>query len=429
VSWLRQLREAHAVRALRSANFRLFFAGQGISVIGTWMTRLATSWLVYRLTGSVLMLGVVSFAGQSVSFVLGPVAGVWVDRWERRRLLVMTQAAASLQALLLAALALAHVARMWELIALTVAQGVINAFDMPARQAFLVEMVDEREDLANAIALNSLLANGGRLAGPALAGAVIAMAGEGWCFLIDGLSYLAVIASLLLMHVCPRERKPQHKGLWDEVSAGWQYVSARGGIRTILLVFALFSLLGYSFTVLLPAIARETLHGGAQTLGWLSAAAGVGTMLSTLLLTMRRTALGLPRALLWSAWMQSVALLLLGASHTLWLSLLAVALAGYGLMQGASACNTILQSLVSEGKRTQVMSYYTMAFFGGAPLGSLLLGALAARMGSSAALLLCGVASAVGALWYGLQRGEVQRALESAVSTSPAVRKNLEETA
>ena len=343
--------------ALRHRNFKLFLAGQGISVIGTWMTRLAATWLVYRLTHSVWMLGVIGFAGQIVSFALGPVAGVWVERMERRRLLVWTQAAASAQALALAVLALTHVITLWEVLALTVVQGIINAFDMPARQSFLVQMVDDRNDLTNAIALNSLLANGARLIGPAIAGAVVAAAGEGWCFLVDGISYLAVIASLLLMRIRPMEARTRVSSVMMEMREGWEYVRGHTPIRTILLLFALVSLLGYPFTVLLPAFASDVLHGGARTLGWLSGAAGVGTMISTLLLASRKSVVGLPRVLRAATAMLGVAVIFFGLSHTLWLSMLLLAVVGFGLMQGASASNTIIQSLVSEDKRARVMSY------------------------------------------------------------------------
>jgi len=397
--------------ALRHRNFKLFLAGQGISVIGTWMTRLAATWLVYRLTHSVWMLGVIGFAGQIVSFALGPVAGVWVERMERRRLLVWTQAAASAQALALAVLALTHVITLWEVLALTVVQGIINAFDMPARQSFLVQMVDDRNDLTNAIALNSLLANGARLIGPAIAGAVVAAAGEGWCFLVDGISYLAVIASLLLMRIRPMEARTRVSSVMMEMREGWEYVRGHTPIRTILLLFALVSLLGYPFTVLLPAFASDVLHGGARTLGWLSGAAGVGTMISTLLLASRKSVVGLPRVLRAATAMLGVAVIFFGLSHTLWLSMLLLAVVGFGLMQGASASNTIIQSLVSEDKRARVMSYYTMAFFGGAPFGSLLIGALADRIGVQAATVVTGACCLAGALWFGMHLRGVNAAL------------------
>jgi MFS family permease len=237
---------SHAWRALRHRNFKLFFFGQSISVIGNWMTRLATTWLVYHLTHSALLLGIVSFAGQIVSFALGPFAGVWVERLNRRQLLVWTQAAAAVQSLALAALTLAHVITLGEIIALTAFQGLINAFDMPGRQSFLIQMVDDRNDLSNAIAINSSMANGARLIGPAIAGLVIGALGEGWCFLIDGVSYFAVIASLLLMRIQPLDVRRQTTSMLEQMREGWDYVCTFRPIRSILLLFSLISLLGQS---------------------------------------------------------------------------------------------------------------------------------------------------------------------------------------
>jgi MFS family permease len=245
----------HAWRALRHRNFKLFFAGQTISLIGTWMTRLATSWLVYRMTHSALLLGVVSFAGQIVSFLLGPFAGVWVERLNRRKLLIWAQAAAAIQSLALAALTLAHVITLWEIIVLMALQGLINAFDMPGRQSFLVQMVEDRNDLSNAIAINSSMANGARLIGPAIAGILIAAVGEGWCFLIDGLSYFAVIASLLLMRIKPLNIRRNATSMLEQIREGWDYVRLFRPIRTILLLFALLSLMGWPYSVLLPVFA------------------------------------------------------------------------------------------------------------------------------------------------------------------------------
>ena len=390
----------YAWRALRSRNFKLFFCGQSISVIGTWMTRLATTWLVYHLTHSALLLGVVSFAGQIVSFALGPFAGVWVERLDRRRLLVWTQAAAAIQSLALAALALAHIITLREIIALTALQGLINAFDMPARQSFLVQMVDDREDLGNAIAINSSMANGARLIGPALAGLVVATLGEGWCFLIDGLSYFAVIASLLLMHIRPLDR-PRHKaGMLELVREGWDYVRTFRPIRSILLLFSLISLMGYSYAVLLPIFAGQVLHGGATTLGWLTGASGIGALVSAGSLAVRKSTAGLTRMLQISTATLGAALVLFGLSHVLWLSLVLMVFVGFGMIQVASVSNTIIQSLVPEDKRGRAMSYYTMAFFGAAPFGSLFAGVLAHRVGAPQTVIVTGSFCLLGAVWF-----------------------------
>jgi MFS family permease len=394
---------SHAWRALRSRNFKLFFFGQSISVIGTWMTRLATTWLVYHLTHSALLLGIVSFAGQIVSFALGPFAGVWVERLNRRKLLVGTQAAAAVQSLAMAALTLAHVITLWEIIALTALQGVINAFDMPARQSFLVQMVEDRNDLSNAIAINSSMANGARLIGPAIAGLVIAGFGEGGCFLVDGFSYLAVIASLLLMRIKPIDGGRKKADMLAQMREGWDYVRTFRPIRTILLLFSLLSLMGYSYAVVLPIFAAQVLHGGAATLGWLTAASGVGALASALSLAVRKSVVGLTRMLQISAAMLGGGLILFGLSHTLWLSLVLMVFVGFGLIQAASVSNTIIQSLVPEDKRARAMSYYTMAFFGSAPFGSLLAGALADRIGASHTVIITGAFCIAGSLWFTLE--------------------------
>ena len=271
---------SHAWRALRHRNFKLFFAGQSISLIGTWMTRLATGWLVYRLTHSALLLGIVSFAGQIVAFLLAPIAGVWIERLNRRKLLVWTQAFAAAQSLAMAALTLAHVITLWEIIALAAFQGLINAFDMPGRQSFLVQMVEDRNDLSNAIAINSSMANGARLVGPAIAGLVIAAVGEGWCFLIDGVSYLAVIASLVMMRIKPLDIRLRASSMLEQMREGWDYVRNFRPIRSILLLFVLISLMGYPYMVLLPIFAGHVLRGGATTLGWLTGASGIGALTS-----------------------------------------------------------------------------------------------------------------------------------------------------
>lgn len=394
---------SHAWRALRHRNFRLFFAGQTISLMGTWMTRLATTWLVYRLTGSALLLGVVTFVGQIVSFAVGPFAGVWVERLNRRRLLVWTQVAAAAQSLALAALTLTGIITLWEIIVLSAVQGLINAFDMPGRQSFLVQMVDDRQDLGNAIALNSSMANGARLVGPAIAGLVIAAVGEGWCFLIDGLSYVPVLASLLLMRLPPLDARRRAGGMLDEIREGWDYVAGFPPIRTILLLFALLSLMGYPYAVLLPLFAGPVLHGSAATLGWLTAASGIGALTSGVSLALRRSVVGLTRMVQVAAVLLGGGLILFGLSQTLWVSLILMVFVGFGLMQTAAVSNTIIQSLVTEDKRARVMSYYTMAFFGAAPFGSLFAGALAERIGAPHTVIATGACCLAGALWFSAQ--------------------------
>ncbi|HTR77573.1 MAG TPA: MFS transporter, partial [Gemmatimonadaceae bacterium] len=397
-----------AWRALRHRNFKLFFFGQSISVIGTWMTRLATTWLVYHLTHSALLLGIVSFSGQIVSFALGPLAGVWVERLNRRRLLIWTQAAAACQSLALAALTLNGVITLSEVIALTALQGLINAFDMPGRQSFLIQMIDDRNDLSNAIAINSSMANGARLIGPAIAGLVIAAVGEGWCFLIDGVSYFAVIASLWAMRITPLERRRTATTMLEQMREGWDYVRAFRPIRTILLLFALISLMGYPYAVLLPIFAGDVLHGGPTTLGWLTGASGVGALTSALSLAVRKSVVGLTRMLQVAALTLGTGLILFGLSRTLWLSLVLMVLVGFGLMQGAAASNTIIQALVPEDKRARVMGYYTMAFFGAAPFGSLLAGEVAHRIGAPHTVMITGACCIGGALWFTLELPKIR---------------------
>src|SRR6202789_4981 len=316
-------RFSHAWRALRHRNFRLFFVGQSISLIGTWMTRVATSWLVYRLTGSALLLGLIGFAGQIPTFLLAPFAGVLVDRLDRRKMLVWTQALAGLQSLALAGLTIGKVINIHEILWLSVMQGLINAFDMPGRQAFLVQMVEDKRDLGNAIALNSSMVNMARLVGPSLAGLVIGAFGEGYCFLVDGLSYLAVIASLALMRIKPLPvRCGTAASMLAQLEEGWAYVSGFAPVRTILLLFALVSLMGMPYIVLMPIFAAQVLHGGPHTLGILMGASGVGALISALSLAVRKTVLGLGRMIPIAAFTFGGGLVLFGLSRVIWLSML-----------------------------------------------------------------------------------------------------------
>ena len=397
---------SRAWRALRHRNFRLFFSGQSISLIGTWMTRIATSWLVYRLTGSALLLGVVGFVGQIPTFLLAPFAGVWVDRLNRRNVLVWTQVLAGVQSLLLAGLTLAHRITMWEVLVLSVFQGLINAFDMPGRQAFLIEMVEDRADLGNAIAINSSMVNVARLIGPSLAGLLIAATNEGYCFLIDGVSYLAVIASLLMMRVVPPAlvlQAGKRPSMMVQLREGWDFVSAFVPIRSILLLFAICSLMGMPYTILMPVFASKVLHGGPHTLGFLMGAAGVGALIAALSLAFRKSVVGLTKVVPLAAGLFGLGLILFGLSHWLWLSLLLMVLVGYGMMEGMAASNTIIQTLVREDMRGRVMSYYTMAFVGMAPFGSLLAGGLAHMLGAPTAIVLTGSCCIAGAAWFTTQ--------------------------
>jgi MFS family permease len=391
---------SHAWRALRHRNFRLFFGGQSISLIGTWMTRIATAWLVYRLTKSALLLGTVSFVGQIPSFLLAPLAGVLVDRLDRRRVLIWTQALAMLQSLALAALTLTHRITIHEILILSAFQGVINAFDMPGRQAFMVEMVEDRNDLSNAIAINSSMVNLARLIGPSLAGIVIAATNEGWCFFIDGISYIAVIVSLVLMQVRVGAVKRSAASMAEQLREGWDYVSSFVPVRSILLLFALVSLMGMPYVVLMPIFAAQVLHGGAHTLGFLMGAAGVGALISALSLVLRKSVRGLLKMLPIAAASFGTGLILFGLSRVAWLSLLLMVVVGFGMMQGLTASNTIIQTLVPEDMRGRVMSYYTAAFVGMAPFGSLLAGSLAHWIGAPRTVMITGTCCILGAAWF-----------------------------
>jgi MFS family permease len=411
----------------------LFFAGQSISLIGTWMTRIATSWLVYRLTGSALLLGTVGFVGQIPTFLLAPFAGVWVDRLNRRNVLLWTQVLAGIQSLLLAYLTLTKQITIGEVLFLSAFQGLINAFDMPGRQAFMVQMVEDKRDLGNAIAINSSMVNLARLVGPSLAGLVIAARGEGDCFLIDGLSYLAVIASLAMMRIQAPPARTAQATMVSQLKEGWAYVSGFTPVRTILLLFALTSLMGMPYVVLMPIFAAQVLHGGPHTLGWLMGAAGVGALISAISLAIRKTVLGLGRMIPIAAGSFGAGLVLFGLSHTMWLSLSMMLFTGFGMMQGMAASNTIIQTVVPEQFRGRVMSYYTMAFVGMSPFGSLLAGGLAHRLGAPHTVMITGTVVILGAAWFATRlpsiRNEIRPIYQAMGILPPSLEPAVENTA
>ena len=391
------------LRALRHRNYRLFFGGQSVSLVGTWITRIATSWLVYRLTGSALLLGLVGFCGQIPTLVLSPFAGVIVDRHDRHRILVITQVLSMLQSLALAVLALPHIITVNEVLWLQVVQGIINAFDTPARQSFIVDMIEDRADLPNAIALNSSMVNGSRIIGPSIGGIIIAAVGEGWCFMIDAISYVAVIASLVAMHVERKQHARRETRIVEELRAGFAYVSHSKPMRSALLLLALVSTMGMPYSVLMPAIATEQLHGGAHTLGFLMTASGLGALVGALYLASRNSVLGLGRAISIATLAFGGGLIAFSLSNALWLSLLLLPIVGGGMMVETASTNTILQTIVEERMRGRVMSFYTMAFLGTAPIGSLLAGVAAARIGAPMTILLGGLACVAGGTWFALR--------------------------
>lgn len=388
-------------RALKYRNYRLFFSGQSISLIGSWLTRVATSWLVYRLTKSAWSLGLVGFAGQVPTFVLAPLAGVLVDRWNRHRVLVVTQVLAMIQSALLAILTLTGAISLTSVLLLSIFQGFVNAFDMPARQSFVIEMVESIEDLPNAIALNSSMVNLARLIGPSAAGILIAAFGEGGCFTVDAISYLAVIVSLLMMKLRPYEHAGKaHKRLIHELTEGFRYAITFTPVLALLLILALVSLMGMPYMVLLPMIVSERLHGGAALLGYLTAMSGLGALIGVLYLASRQSVLGLGKVIWISTVIFGLGLVAFSLSHWIVPSLIFLFLAGMGMMVQLAAGNTVLQTIVEENKRGRVMSLYTMAVAGMVPFGSLFAGYVAARIGAPLTVLIGGASCMLGGLAF-----------------------------
>jgi MFS family permease len=393
---------SNLLRALRSRNYRLFFAGQLISLIGTWLTQVATSWLVYRITKSTLMLGIVSFAGQIPAFALAPFAGVLVDRWNLHKTLIVTQTLAMLQSLALAYFTLTGHITVWHILVLYLFQGLVNAVDIPARQSFIVQLVEKREDLSNAIALNSSMVNMARLIGPSLAGIIIAATNEGICFLIDGISYLAVIISLLAMHITRSPRKGAHNHVLDDLTAGIRYAFGFKPIRAPLLLLALVSLVGAPYSILMPVFATDILHGGPKTLGFLMAASGIGALAGALYLASRKSIIGMGKWIAGGAAGFGLGLILFAYSRSLALSIPMMAVTGFCMITAMASVNTVLQTITEDHMRGRVMALFTMCFMGMMPLGSLLAGELARpdRLGPSLTLALGGVTCILGGAFF-----------------------------
>ncbi|MCC3408640.1 MAG: MFS transporter [Microcoleus sp. PH2017_10_PVI_O_A] len=386
--------------ALRSQNYRLFFAGQGISLIGSWMTQVATVWLVYNLSDSPWMLGVVGFTSQIPTLILLPFAGVLIDRTNRHRVIITTQILAMIQSLALAFLALTGVINIWQILILSFCQGAINAFDAPARQAFVSELVEKKEDLANAIALNASMFNGARLIGPAIAGLVIGTVGPSYCFLLDGISYIAVIAGLLAMKIKPRKIAASNTKPLQRLKEGFDYAFGFPPIRAILLLLALVSFAGMSHTVLVPIFATKILNGGPQTLGFLMAASGVGAFAGAIYLIGRKSIVGIGKLIAISPAIMGFGLIGFGLSRILWLSLIMMLFVGFGFIIQFAGGNTFLQTIVEDDKRGRVMSIYTMAFFGVTPFGNLVAGGMANYIGSPNTVILGGIICILGSIIF-----------------------------
>jgi len=379
-------------RALRYRNFKVFFIGQGISLIGTWMQYVAMSWLVYRMTNSALMLGVVGFASQIPAFILSPFTGVLADRHNRHKILLFTQALAMLQAFILAFLTLTENIAVWHIVVMGIFLGCVNSLDIPARHSFILEMVEEKENLGNAIALNSMMFNMARLIGPSIAGVLIAIAGEGVCFLINAISYIAVIASLLAMKMPARdnEKKEADYSMFEDLREGFNYAFGFVPIKAILFLLGIISLMGMSYAVLMPVFAKDILHGGPHTLGFLMGAVGIGSLAGTTYLASKKNIITLGRMLPAAAGIFGLSIIIFSFSHNLVFSLTLLFFSGFGIMVQMAASNTILQTIVDDDKRGRIMSFYTMAFMGMAPFGSLFSGMLASRIGVSNTLIISG---------------------------------------
>jgi MFS family permease len=384
-------------RALWYRNYRLFFVGHGTSLIGTWMTNIAISWLVYRLTKSPFLLGFVAFAGQAPSFVLAPLAGVLIDRWDKRKVVLTAQFLAMAQSLTLALLAVTGVVRIWHLIVLRILQGLVNAVDIPARQSFIVDMVENKNDLGNAIALNSSMFNGARMIGPSVAGIIIALVGEWLCFLLDGLSYIAIIIALFYMKIKRRTANGPAKRISQGLKEGFDYAFGFLPIRALILTVALLSVFGFPYLVMMPIFANDILGGGPNTMGFLMGAVGLGAVAGAVFMASRKSVVGLGRIITISITIFGVGIILFSLSKNLYLSLALLTVTGFGMMVQMASANTLLQTIVDDDKRGRVMSFYSMAFMGMAPFGSLLAGTLASRFGAPATNIIGGSVCLIGA--------------------------------
>jgi MFS family permease len=396
-------------RSLQHRNYRLFFSGQSISLIGTWMQRIAMPWLVYHMTGSAFQLGLVSFAGQIPTFLLAPVAGVVTDKYSKHKVLLITQILSLIQASILAFLSLTGSIQIWQIVLLSIALGCINAFDTPSRHSFVIEMVEKKEDLGNAIALNSMMFNGARLIGPSVAGMMLATAGEGICFLINAISYIFVVVSLLVMHLKKKEEKRESGKLMNDMKEGLNYTFGFPPIKHILILLGVASLMGSSYQVLMPVFAKEVLHGGSGTFGFLMGAAGSGALVGALFLASRESLIKLGRIIPAATALFGVGLVALSFSRNFPVSLLLMVIIGVGMMLHTASSNTILQTITDDDKRGRVMSFYTIAIMGTAPFGSLLAGSLAKIIGTPFTILIGGISCIIGAFFFYKKLPELKR--------------------
>ncbi len=388
------------LRAFSHRNYRLFFTGNGISLIGTWMQQVAMGWLVYRITNSTFYLGLIGFTGQVPIFLFASFAGVYADRHNRRNILIITQMLAMFQALVLAVLTFSGIVGIWHLVVLSIFLGIVNAFDMPARQSFVIDMVEQKEDLGNAIAFNSFMFNGARLIGPSIAGVIIAYAGEGTCFLVNTISFLTIILALFAMSIPLKEKLAESKSLLKGLIEGYVYAWRKISIRNILLHLCIMSFIGMPCTVLMPYFARDQLHGGPGTLGLLSSFSGLGALIGVLYLASRKATLGLNKVIAIASAVFGLGLLGFSFSASFILSMTLVFFMGFGMIVQMASCNTILQTVVQEEMRGRVMSLYAMAIAGMVPFGSLIVGMLSSRIGPPQTLLICGSACVAASMFF-----------------------------
>ncbi|HNT33599.1 MAG TPA: MFS transporter [bacterium] len=403
-------------RALRSRNYRLYFIGHGLSLIGTWMHSIALQWLVYRLTGSARLLGVVTFSTQICGLVLAPFAGVIVERMDRRRLLMVTQSLAMTLALMLATLVFTETIAVWHIIVFSICLGSVNAFDITARQSFVVHMVEGKEDLANAIALNSMMFNGARFLGPAVAGVLIAKVGEGFCFLINAISYISILIALALMRVQPWEHV-RGKRLWDDLVEGFEYAFHFQSLRTVFTLLALVSLFALPYTVLLPIFANDILQGGAKGYGWLVSSIGVGALCGAVFLASRKTVVGLEKVIAHGPLLLGLAMISFSWSRMIFLSMGILLFMGFGMMVHMASCNTVVQTIVDEKMRSRVMSIHMMTWTGLAPFGGLLVGDMAERTSPPITLTVAGVVCILGFLFFRKRMLQQRHVIETAFAS------------
>ena len=395
--------------SLRSRNYRLYFTGQGISLLGTWMQNIALSWLVYRLTGSVFLLGLIGFTTQIPTFVLSPFAGVLIDRYDRLKIMILAQTFFMIQASVMALLVLLNLIEVWHILVLSLVFGVISAFDAPARQSLVIDLIDKPEDLSNAIALNSAIFNGARLIGPAIAGIIITLVGEGICFSLNALSFIAVIIALMKIRIPNKQAVSQQDDFWRSFREGFQYTFQSVPIRTLIFSVAILSLFGFPFIVLLPAYAKEILLGGSDTLGFLMSALGAGALVGSMYMASRRSVLGLGKVIALNITLFGMTVLLSSFSSILLISLFILFFCGLSMILSLSAMNTMIQTLAEDDKRGRVMSFYAMALMGAQPIGNLLAGSVASGIGIPHTFLIFGSITFLSGIWFSVKRKSLRK--------------------